>query len=159
MPGSKVQESALPETSLLHGRLADGDFVDCYSVASDLVVREAGEIITDWPDWTMGLIAIRNILTSPFGLRTDGPPSESRLGVFPVEIETDEEIIAGFNDRHLDFRVSIMAREGRVSLATWVRTHNLGGRIYLTVIMPFHILIARNTVARVALMSGRLSSA
>ncbi|MEM1300886.1 MAG: DUF2867 domain-containing protein, partial [Pseudomonadota bacterium] len=76
--------------------------------------------------------------------------SENKLGLFPVEIETGDEIIAGFNDKHLDFRVSIMARDGGVYLATWVHTHNFGGRLYLATIMPFHILIARNALARVA---------
>jgi hypothetical protein len=36
-----------------------------------------------------------------------------------------------------------------VFLATWVHPHNIGGRVYLTTILPFHILIARNALARV----------
>lgn len=147
---SKVRTSALAESSLLHARVAEGDFLDCYSVASDLNAREAAKIITDWPEWTKALIALRNFLTAPFGLLKDGPPAQDRLGLFPIEIETDDEIIAGFNDKHLDFRVSAMACNGQVSLATWVHTHNLGGRIYLATIMPFHVLIARNAVARAA---------
>ena len=72
------------------------------------------------------------------------------MGPFPVELTSDTEVIAGFNDRHLDFRVSVVSRENRVYLATCVHTHNILGRAYLTLIMPFHILIARNALSRVA---------
>jgi len=71
------------------------------------------------------------------------------LGVFPVEIENSHELIAGFNDKHLDFRVSVISQDGQVFLATWVHPNNIGGQIYLKVILPFHILIARNALARV----------
>ncbi|MGR8948333.1 MAG: DUF2867 domain-containing protein [Gammaproteobacteria bacterium] len=40
---------------------------------------------------------------------------------------------------------------GKVSLATWVHTHNIGGDVYLQVIMPFHIIFVRNAVKRVAI--------
>ena len=80
----------------------------------------------------------------------DGPDAADKLGPFPVELETETELVAGFNDKHLDFRVSVMSRDGQVSLATWVHPHNFGGRLYLALIMPFHIMIARNALARVA---------
>ena len=78
-----------------------------------------------------------------------GPKAPDKIGEFPVESETGSEIVAGFNDRHLDFRVSVMSSDGAVSLATWVRRHNLGGRLYLALIMPFHVAIARDALARV----------
>jgi len=61
--------------------------------------------------------------------------------------ETPRRLVAGFNDRHLDFRVVVdvaLAGSGQqVTLATLVLTHNLLGRAYLAVILPFHRLIAR----------------
>lgn len=146
----KVIETALPDDSLLRDRVAPGDFIDCYAVRSDAGPRRAAQIITEFPGWTRALLRIRRILTAPFGLSNDGPNAGDKVGLFPVETETDDELIAGFNDRHLDFRVSILSRNGRVMLATWVHTHNLGGRLYLRAIMPFHVMIARNALARVA---------
>ena len=73
-----------------------------------------------------------------------------RIGIFPVKQETENELIAGFDDKHLNFRVSVLSNQGQISLATWVAPHNMGGKIYLAVIMPFHIAIARNALARVA---------
>ncbi len=145
-----VTATPLPAQSLLHERAAPADFLDCYSVASDLAPRPAAEIITAFPGWVQVLMRLRGVLTAPFGLVNDGPKTRDSIGIFPVETETAEEIIAGFNDRHLNFRVSVQSREGRVFIATWVHPHNLGGRLYLRTIMPFHILISRNALARVA---------
>ena len=76
----------------------------------------------------------------------------------PSVTETDEELVAGFDDRHLEFRVSVLSDDGEVSLVTWVHPHNMGGRLYLKAIMPSHILIARNAPARVGMMSAAESS-
>lgn len=145
-----VTATPLPEQSLLHQRAVPADFLDCYAVASDLPPRQAAEIITAFPGWARFLMRLRGVLTAPFGLANEGPKTRDSTGIFPVETETAEEIIAGFNDRHLNFRVSVQSRGGRVFLATWVHPHNFGGRLYLRMIMPFHILISRNALARVA---------
>ncbi len=150
MSRSKVTASALPQGSLLEARRAPGDFLDCFSVASETPPRTAAEIITDFPGWAGALVALRNLIVAPFGLAKDGPDVPDKLGPFPVEAETEDEVIAGFDDKHLDFRVSVMSRGGRVYLATWVRQHNFGGRLYLRAILPFHVLIAREALARVA---------
>jgi len=139
----------LPDDSLLHSRHAPSDFLDCYSVESSMAPRQAAEIITDFPGWAKLLLLIRRAVTAPFGLSNDGPPSSDKIGIFPVESESDHELIAGFNDKHLDFRVSVISQNGCVYLATWVHPHNLGGKFYLKAIMPFHIMISRNALARV----------
>jgi len=150
MSANPVIACELPEQSNLHSRVAPEDFIDCYAVTSDLPPRTAAEIITDFPGWARFLLLIRRLVTTPFGLSNDGPESSDKIGIFPVESETDEEVIAGFNDKHLDFRVSVISRDQVVYLATWVHPHNIGGRLYLATIMPFHILISRNALHRVA---------
>lgn len=147
---TKVTEASLPAQSGLHDRIATTDFLDCYSVASSLSPRQAADIITNFPGWARFLVRIRGVMTAPFGLLSDSPSAEDKVGLFPVESETGQELIAGFNDKHLDFRVSVVSQEGRVFLATWVHPHNIGGRLYLSLILPFHILIARNALARVS---------
>ncbi|WP_419906076.1 DUF2867 domain-containing protein [Hoeflea sp.] len=154
-PRPKVTASILPSKSRLYTRIADSDFLDCYSVESGMTPRQAARIITAFPGWARFLVIVRRIVTAPFGLSNDGPVAADKIGPFPVEAETESELIAGFNDKHLDFRVSVFSEDGRVSLATWVHPHNFGGRLYLAVIMPFHILIARNALARVASMPKR----
>lgn len=146
---SSVRATALPGSSLLHDRIGPRDFLDCYSVASHLPPRRAAEIITDFPGWARFLLFLRKLVTTPFGLSNRGPAAADKVGIFPVETETERELIAGFDDRHLDFRVSVLSQGGRVFLATWVQPHNMGGRIYLGTILPFHVMIARDALARV----------
>ena len=143
-----VKATELPSHSVLLERVGHYDFIDCYCVASALKPRQAAEVITDFPQWACWLISIRNGLTKPFGLSSD-PVAADKVGFFPVESDNEHELIAGFNDKHLDFRVSVMSHQGQVFLATWVHPHNVAGAIYLNVILPFHKLIAKDALARV----------
>lgn len=154
-----VRKIPLPEDSLLQDYMQKGDFVDCFAAPAEVSPREAAEIIVDFPGWAQPLLSLRKLVTSPFGLSQDGPEAADKLGPFPVEKDTPEEIIAGFNDKHLNFRVSVICKDGQLSLATWVHPHNWGGRLYLAAIMPFHILIARNAVVRTAMAHPPLARA
>lgn len=149
MPNT-VKAVPLPPHSALHPRKAAEDFLDTYAVPSDLPVRKAAEVIVAFPEWVAALMRLRTVLVTPFGLKTEASDTGSMMGPFPIEAETEDEIIAGFNDTHLDFRVSILRHDGKIHLSTWVHRHNLLGRIYLATIMPFHILVARNALSRVA---------
>jgi hypothetical protein len=151
---SKVIETELPLNSLLIDRIQPSDFVDCYSVQSNLSPRQAAEIVTNFPCWARLLVKIRNSVVSKFGLSSDGPEASDKVGFFPVEMETNQELIAGFDDKHLDFRVSVISQDGQVFLSTWVHPHNIGGKIYLKTILPFHVLIVRNALARVRAVSN-----
>lgn len=146
---SKVMAVDLPGQSQLWRRVENKDFLDCYCVEATMSPREAAQVITSFPGWAQFLLTIRRMVTAPFGLSNDGPESDDKVGIFPVESETGYELIAGFDDKHLNFRVSVISQEGRVFLATWVHTHNLGGKLYLNAILPFHVLIARDSLARV----------
>jgi len=149
-----VEKVDLPTDSLLEQYFVEGDFLDSYAVSAKASPRQAAEEIVRFPAWARMLLVLRNFLTAPFGLSANGPEAPDKLGVFPVESETDDEIIAGFDDRHLNFRVSVLSRGGRVTLSTWVRPHNRGGRLYLSAIMPFHVVIARDAIRRVARVAG-----
>ena len=70
-PRQKVTVTELPDQSGLHAKVRPGDFLDCYSVRSDLPPRQAAEIITDFPGWTQFLLLIRRLVTTPFGLSND----------------------------------------------------------------------------------------
>lgn len=156
MASIKVIKTSLPACSALHERREPADFLDCYTVSAAMPVRDAANVITDFPDWARFLLLIRRIVTTPFGLDNDGPEAADRVGIFPVESETPTELIAGFDDKHLDFRVSVLSLDATISLATWVAPHNFGGRAYLAAIMPFHIAIARNALMRVGQASRSL---
>jgi len=136
--------------------LAGAQFADAYAVLVDdrkLDARGAAEkMFARNPCWLEGLLRLRNILVSPFGLKTSGenePSNGGMIGLFPVLSETSDRLIAGFDDRHLDFRVVVDVEQGQqVTATTVVKTHNLLGRVYLTVVLPFHRLIVRNMLQR-----------
>jgi Protein of unknown function (DUF2867) len=107
------------------------------------------------PRWVEALLALRNIMVAPFGLKTSGdgePAPGGMIGLFPVVSEAPDRLIAGFNDSHLDFRVVVDVMPSdhgqQVTATTLVLTHNLLGRIYLATIVPFHRLIVRNMLQR-----------
>jgi hypothetical protein len=76
------------------------------------------------------------------------------VGFFPVHWEGKDEIVLGANDRHLDFRLSLLRRHsptGTLLIATTVvHTHNALGLTYLNAIRPFHHLVVRANLARCA---------
>ena len=91
---------------------------------------------------------MRNFLVAPFGLKTSGAnraAPRGMIGLFPVVSETPDRLVAGFNDKHLDFRVVVdvaAPAAQAVTVTTLVLTHNLLGRTYLTIILPFHRLVS-----------------
>lgn len=132
--------------------LAGAQFVDAFRIAtmdSTLDARHATEaMVTRQPRWIEWLLALRNLLVTPFGLKTSGATegvARDMIGIFPVVSETPERLVAGFNDKHLDFRLVVdVAPEGparSITATTLVLTHNWLGRAYLAVILPFHRLI------------------
>jgi hypothetical protein len=140
--------------------LAGAQFIDAFSVTVEDAAldarRAAGKMLARGPQWIETLMNLRNRLVAPFGLKTPsstGSASTDAIGIFPVVSETPGRLVAGFNDSHLDFRVVIdVAGSGpgqRVTATTLVLTHNLLGRTYLAIILPFHRLIVRSMLRQV----------
>lgn len=145
-----VAKVSMPRNSALHQQPAgirDSDFVDCYTKPCDTPLEEAAERAFHFPAWVSALMRLRNLLVAPFGLNTE-VTSPDRVGFFPLVSRSDDELILGIDDSHLDFRISVLKQEGQIYFATWVRTKNRFGRVYLRAILPFHILIVRNAVKR-----------
>ncbi|WP_439365005.1 DUF2867 domain-containing protein [Bradyrhizobium sp. DASA03005] len=140
--------------------LAGAQFIDAFRVdigAAAVNAREAcTRMVLHGPRWIDALLRLRNILVTPFGLKTSGegaPAPGGMIGLFPVVDETPERLVAGFDDLHLDFRIVVdvsgNAASRQVTSTTLVRTHNLLGRTYLALIMPFHKLVVRNMMGRI----------
>ena len=154
----KVREITV---SLPHPALPDADWGDCFEVVAPkpglTAERAARQAFGTMPAWVGGLMTVRNLVVRPFGLKGEPKISANgeRVGMFPVVAQSDGEMVLGFDDRHLDFRIVIQAeRSGEyhtaVRLMTLIRRHNRLGRIYLATIMPFHKLIVASTLSRIA---------
>jgi hypothetical protein len=139
--------------------LPGAQFIDAHRVDIGEVALDARQacirMVLHGPRWIDALLRVRNVLVAPFGLKTSGegaPAPGGLIGLFPVVSETPERLVAGFNDYHLDFRivVDVNGVEARqVTSTTLVRTHNLMGRVYLTLVMPFHKLVVRSMMRHI----------
>ena len=77
-----------------------------------------------------------------------------KIGPWPIFHIDANEIVAGRNNKHLDFRLSLLkeadGKTASVVVSTICTVHNLFGKIYLFVIVPFHRsgvrLLMRNAV-------------
>jgi hypothetical protein len=105
------------------------------------------------PKWIDGLMRLRNTIVRPFGLvHNTQHISPNRIGIFPILQDTKNRVVLGLDDKHLDFRVVVeLLNAGQsVSLTTLVKPHHTFGKAYLTLIMPFHRLIAATILAQAA---------
>ncbi len=96
------------------------------------------------PLWIRTLVRLRNRLGRAVGLKP-APASG-----FPVIRQSPTEVVMGFDDKHLDFRIVVAVAGGFATVTTIVRWHNAWGRAYLAVIMPFHRAIAARMIEGVA---------
>lgn len=149
------------DPALPHPALLQADCADRYAVISPEqampAIRAARLALGQSPVWVRRLLDLRNRVVAPFGLKA----AEMKLGeagsvgAFPIVSERDEQVVLGFNDRHLDFRIvidvtSAEAAGSKVSVTTLVDRHNAFGRLYILAITPFHRLIVRTTLRRLA---------
>ncbi len=144
----RTSKTDLPQQALLHSYVQQGDFLDCYACATTLSVDEAAKRAMAFPLWASWLLRLRNILVAPLGLTREFPKGD-KIGPFPIVQRSANEIILGFDDSHLNFRISVLTDGTTAYCATWVHTNNRLGRVYLAAIMPFHVLIVRNAVSQI----------
>jgi hypothetical protein len=139
--------SVVPEIDC--ARILPGfDFADAYQVASPVgidAIVAADRMFAHSPGWVHALLALRNRLGALAALKP------ARAGRFPVLTQSPREVLMGFDDHHLDFRIAVVVDGGRATITTIVRTHNLLGRAYLAAIMPFHRMIAARAARSIAL--------
>jgi hypothetical protein len=143
---SAIQRVAVPAgTSALAG-LPRPDFADAFAVT---LPAGASHDVRDWhralvaagtPSWVTGLVQVRAVLARAMRLRTAGVMRDS--SPFTVISATPDVVVAGEDDRHLDFRVVIAldhaSEDPRLVLTTVVQRHNALGRAYFAVVRPFH---------------------
>ncbi|TWB21920.1 uncharacterized protein DUF2867 [Nitrospirillum amazonense] len=129
----------------------DGTVVDAPAAAQRMMGTS--------PAWVRRLMALRNAIVAPLGLKAPRPPAGSEspraghIGIFPILSSGPDRVVLGMADKHLDFRAVIDVRQEtgncQVTATTVVRTHNWLGRAYLTLIMPFHRQVVRTMLSQV----------
>jgi Protein of unknown function (DUF2867) len=145
------------------------NLADAYSVTLPVGSITSPELLARFifsqqASWIKGLTKIRDALVAGFGLKTSAQLTEhnahrqaERVGIFKIYNTTEHEIILGEDDKHLDFRLSVLCPapvgrtgERRLVLSTVVHCHNRLGRAYIFVIAPFHRVIVQSCLRRAA---------
>lgn len=158
----------IPENSLLRSyryNHADSYEQTFVSDRTDINSTTVGKLFfSSGPKWMDRLFMLRNRLVRVFGLKTSGDlkdreeqlnrfqcePGE-QLGLFNVFEKNDEEVIIGEDDKHLNFRVSLLLNntqkpQKELIITTIVQFNSRFGRFYFAVIKPFHTAVVRSMV-------------
>lgn len=169
-----VEACDVPAISVLDRHmLASAFFWDAYRVPLTQSQASAVDIFHavfgHHPMWIKRVLLARNHLAAACGL--DVPAASDilsperkaiyqagdRIGPWPIFSLTPNELVAGRNNRHLDFRLSVLKDSAGASavISTVCVTHNVFGRAYLFFITPFHKWGVPYLMAR-AMNAGRL---
>lgn len=164
-----VTRGQIPEHSEIHRRMKQSDYVDCRQLVSPVRYPSALAcylaMVQETPAWVNAMMALRNKVVSLVGLKNlghlgavdaDKPVNAyqvgDRVGIFSVLYVTDEEVVLGDDDKHLEVQLSIyLKNEGdvqRVINTTVVHNHNALGRFYMLFVGPAHKVIAPAVLRR-----------
>jgi Protein of unknown function (DUF2867) len=147
----------LDADSIARGALSAVDYLDVYGTTVEEGASLEGVAHRVLAGRPSSLMRLRDALVRPFGLKVSPTglrqrPSflvGERVGIFTVFARTQDELLLGEDDRHLDFRVCLSVRpDGQATLATLVRFNNVWGRAYFALVRPFHALVVKRMLGR-----------
>lgn len=168
----KVEACSVPERSLLDRRsVADASFKDAWHAPLARPSAQVTEIFEavfgHRPPWMKWAMIARNRAAAMFGLET---PSDAevmtpafrgayavgdKIGAWPIFALSETELVAGRDNSHLDFRLSVMKAGDCVVFSTICNVHNGFGKVYMLCIAPFHRWGMRKLIAN-AIAAGRM---
>ena len=156
-----ISPCAVPNSSALQPRLRDAYFHDGYRMTVDdphcpalgLFLRAASRT----PRWVERLMGLRNRIVALVGLKNLGglrgvDPEKplanyrpgQRVGIFTLISVSDDEVLLGDQDQHLDVVVSVLRLpldsqgQREVAFSTVVHVHGWLGRLYMLPVVPMH---------------------
>ncbi len=163
----KVLKTTFPEKPILNIHNKEYDYTDSFqgvlsSKEGGITVDDIGKaFFASTPEWVGGLFILRNRIVSIFGLKTSAKiknrqeqldnfkfePGE-RIGLFKVFNKMENEVVLGEDDKHLNFRISLLIEniktdktKQKITTTTTVVFNNWFGRVYFLPVKPFHKLI------------------
>jgi len=165
----RVTPVLLPPESRVARAYASTNLADAYSIelppgASANPELLARFIFSHQAPWVSSLTAVRDAIVGRFGLKTarhlatlGAAKKTGRLGIFKIYSTSPTEVVLGEDDKHLDFRLSVLCSKQpspggkrHLTLSTVVHCHNRLGRLYILVIAPFHRLVVQSSLRRAA---------
>ena len=166
----------IPAGSVVRHQLAGAPwFQDSYRAPQTHLTSDMAAIFlalfAHHPGWIKAVLIMRNCIAGWCGLAVPSAASILHpaprahyavgdvIGPWPIYVLTEHELVAGRDNRHLDFRLSVLREmhDGgpSVVVSTICSVHNVAGKIYLFFIVPFHKWGVKRLIAR-AVAAGRL---
>ncbi|HCE08953.1 MAG TPA: DUF2867 domain-containing protein [Oxalobacteraceae bacterium] len=169
---------ALPSESRVNGLYQTTHLADAYAIRlpSDAITDPeslARFVFGQQAPWVARLMRVRDALVAGFGVKTSRQLQNSavsgtgkRIGIFRIYETSAQEILLGEDDKHLDFRLSVLRQtrtDGAESasyliVSTVVHCHNRLGRAYILLIAPFHRLVVQSGLRRAARIGWPVSA-
>ncbi len=168
-------ESAVPTDTVLDRSVVEAAwFADSYQARLNRpamsVIDLFQAVLGHHPKWIQTLLILRNRLVERAGLAvaTDATIRSfdrkahyavgDTIGPWPIFHLSETELIAGRDNSHLDFLLSVLKLANpapSVAISTICNVHNRFGKLYLFFIVPFHRWGMRQLMRR-AIAAGRL---
>ncbi len=164
-----VKLVVLPVQSAVATLYKSTNLADAFAIQLPLGTSSDPEVLwrfvmSQQPFWIGWLTSVRDAIVACFGLKTakhlttlSDEASGDRIAFFKVYSRSESEIVLGEDDKHLDFRLSVLctpdlsrAGGGQLTVSTVVHCHNLLGRAYLSAIAPFHRQVVTASLRRAA---------
>lgn len=162
---ARAVPAQVPAGSLVAARLPGAYFHDSLAIevadGSQPALAYFLRAFSRSPAWVNQLMALRNRLVRLVGLKNLGslagfdparPAADyrigERIGIFTLISCSDDEVLLGDQDKHLDvvvalWRGPLQASGARtLTVTTVVHVHNWLGRLYMLPVTPMHKLIA-----------------
>jgi hypothetical protein len=164
-----IRSIEVPPISEIARQLPGANFFDSYegvlqpADAAKSAIELSLQTFLKTPVWVDVLMRFRNRVVALVGLKNLGALSAldqdkkpidyrvgDRVGIFTLQYLSENEVILGDSDKHLDVSVSVykLSRDGVASLAvsTVVHVHNRWGKFYMFFVGPAHKVIAPTTL-------------
>lgn len=151
----KVKEETPNLTAKTKSLLQQIDFADTFSTTNHVHSLEeiANKVFNYYPKWLELLFLFRNNLVKLLGLKTKIPDDYHEdfveggyIKFFRIYDISENELILGLNDEHLNFRAIIFRNQlehYNIKMTTIVEYNNKTGKLYMSLIKPFHRWVVR----------------
>lgn len=168
-PPDHATSVSLPPESAIANAYSSTNLADAYSIELPIGATTNPELLARFifahqPPWISKLMKIRDTLVASFGIKTakhlatlGAKDGTGRLGIFKIYRISPTEVVLGEDDKHLDFRLSVLCSgqplpgaKRHLILSTVVHCHNRLGRLYIFLIAPFHRLVVQSSLRNAA---------
>lgn len=134
------------------------DFSDTFSTTNHVnnIEEITNLVFNTTPTWINLLFTIRNKVVGLFGLKTEKPKDYNEnfkvggyVKFFKIFSISDNEVILGADDSHLNFRALVKNDKSdlyNIKVVTLVEYNNTKGKVYMSVIKPFHRQVVKRMV-------------